>query len=142
MKQSRKWEALPRLCVRKQRCWGHSGDDVAAAKLLISVEDSVGSDNPFDRALALRDGGISAARAKLFYRRNPFISKSHDVWRAKSEHPALTVGIKIEIALVRWEMEDRSGALTELANALDAVEPLILLALGRMNVRISLRGLP
>jgi hypothetical protein len=50
--------------------------------------------------------------------------KAHDVLEREGERPALSAGIQIEIALVRWEMEDRKGALTELAIALDAVEPL------------------
>ena len=57
----------PALLRQKAKVLGHSGDDLAAAKLLISVEDSVGLDNDFDRALALRDGAISAARARLFF---------------------------------------------------------------------------
>ena len=116
--------SAPSLVRQKAKVLGHSGDDVAAAKLLISVEDSVGLDNPFDRALALRDGGVSAARAKLFSDAIRLFRKAHDSLRSEDQHPALSVGIKIEIALVRWEMEDRSGALTELADALDAVEPL------------------
>lgn len=40
----------------------------------------------------------------------------------EGEHPALAVGIKTEISLVRWEMGDRPGAIIELADALDAVE--------------------
>jgi hypothetical protein len=116
--------SAPALVRQKAKVLGHSGDDVAAAKLLISVEDSVGSDNPFDRALALRDGGVSAARAKLFSDAIRLFSKAHDSLRSEDQHPALDVGIKVELALVRWESEDRSGALTELADALDAVEPL------------------
>jgi hypothetical protein len=116
--------SAPALVRQKAKVLGHSGDDGAAAKLLISVEDSVGSDNPFDRALALRDGGVSAARAKLFSDAIRLFSKAHDSLRSEDQHPALAVGIKVELALVRWESEDRSGALTELADALDAVEPL------------------
>ena len=116
--------SAPALVRQKAKVLGHSGDDVAAAKLLISVEDSVGLDNPFDRALALRDGGISAARAKLFTDASRLFREAHDVLESEGEHPALAVGIKVEIALVRWEMEDRNGALTELADALDSVEPL------------------
>ena len=116
--------SAPALVRQKAKVLGHSGDDLSAARLLISVEDSVGSDNPFDRALALRDGGVSAARARLFSDAIRLFRKAHDVLEGEGEHPALSVGMKIDMALVRWEMEDRNGAIAELADALDAVEPL------------------
>ena len=67
---------------------------------------------------------MCAARAKLFADAIRLFRKAHDSLASEDQHPALAVGVKVEIALVRWEMEDRSGALTELADALDAVEPL------------------
>ena len=58
--------STPALVRQKAKVLGHSGDDLAAARLLMSVEDTVGIDSPIDRVLALRDGAVSAARAGLF----------------------------------------------------------------------------
>ena len=114
----------PTLLRQKAKVLGHSGDNIGAAKLLISVEDSVGLDNAFDRALALRDGAISAARAKLFPDAIRLLKSAHDCLEREGQHSALAVGIKTEISLVRWETGDKGGALVELADALDAVEHL------------------
>ena len=116
--------SAPALVRQKAKVLGHSGDHAAAAELLISVEHNVGSDNPFDRALALRDGGVSAAQAKLFTDAIRLFRKAQDSLRSEDQHPALAVGIKVETALASWEIEDRTGAITELADALDAVEHL------------------
>ena len=116
--------STPALLRQKAKVLGHSGDDIGAAKLLISVEDSVGLDNDFDRALALRDGAISAARANLFSDAIRLLKRAHDCLDREGEHPALAIGIKNEIGLVRWEMGDMAGAIVELADALDAVEHL------------------
>jgi hypothetical protein len=114
----------PALVRQKAKVLGHSGNDTAAVELLLSVEETVGLDNPFDRALALRDGGVSAARANLLSDALRFFQKAYSALKSESQYAALAVGLKIEIALVRWNMDDRIGAISELADALDDVERL------------------
>ena len=60
----------------------------------------------------------------------------------KVSTPAFAVGLKIEIALVRWETGDRTGAISELAEVLDAVEHIDPAGWGKMNVRINLHEPP
>jgi hypothetical protein len=57
--------ATPALVRQKAKVLGHSSNDLTAAQLLMSVEDAVGIGSSLDRALALRDGAVSAARANL-----------------------------------------------------------------------------
>lgn len=116
--------STPALIRQKAKVLSHSGDDLAAARLLISVEDTVGTDSPIDRALALRDGAVSAARAKLFTDAIRLFSEAHGVLVAEGQHQGLAVGMQVDLALVYWEMDDRPTALSSLADALDAVEVL------------------
>jgi hypothetical protein len=88
----------------------------------MSVEDTVGLDSPIDRALALRDGAASAARAELFSDALRLFGKAHDVLVTEGQHPWLAVGMQVESALISWGMNDRPRALLTLADALDAVE--------------------
>lgn len=116
--------STPTLIRQKAKVLGHAGDDAAAARLLMKVEDTIGADSPLDRALALRDGGVSAARAELFSDAVRLFLKAREVLMNEGLHPALAVGVQIEIALVRWAMHDHPSAIVALADALDAVEPL------------------
>jgi hypothetical protein len=116
--------SAPALIRQKAKVLGHTGDDAASARLLMSVEDIVGAGEPFDRALALRDGGVSAARAELFPDAIRLFGKAHDILMRECDRPVLAVGVQIEIALTFWAMKDRPAAIVTLADALDGVEPL------------------
>jgi hypothetical protein len=126
--------STPALVRQKAKVLSHSGDDLAAARLLMSVEDTVGLDSPIDRALALRDGAVSAARADLFSDGLRLLGKAHEVLVAEDQHPGLAVGMQVESALVSWDMNDRSRAILALSDALDAVE-LLDSAASRQNER-------
>ena len=126
--------SAPALVRQKAKVLSHSGDDLAAARLLVSVEDSVGVDSPIDRVLALRDGAVSAARAKLFSDALRLFGKAHEVLITEGQHPGLAVSMQVESALVSWDMNDRPRAILTLADALDAVE-LLDPAASRQNER-------
>src|SRR5262249_6629856 len=116
--------STPALVRQKAKVLSHSGDNLAGARLLISVEDAVGIDSPIDRTLALRDGAVSAARAELFSDALRLFGKAHEVLVTEGQHPGLAVGMQVESALVYWHMNDRPRAILTLADALDAVESL------------------
>ncbi|MGA2794449.1 MAG: hypothetical protein ABSE69_13120 [Roseiarcus sp.] len=126
--------STPALVRQKAKVLSHSGDDLAGARVLMSVEDSVGVDSPIDRVLALRDGAVSAARAKLFSDALRLFGKAHEVLITEGQHPGLAVGMQVESALVSWDMNDRPRAILMLADALDAVE-LLNPATSRQNER-------
>jgi hypothetical protein len=88
----------------------------------MSVEDTVGVNSPIDRALALRDGAVSAALAELFSDALRLFGKAHGVLTLECQHPGLAVGMQVDSALVSWDMNDRPRAILTLADALDAVE--------------------
>lgn len=112
--------ALPSLIRQKAKVLGHSDNHDAAARLLISVEDAVGVDQPLDRGLALRDGAVSAVKARLFDDALRLFRKAHEALAREGTHPALMLGLRIEIAIVLWTIADRSAALLEMADVLDA----------------------
>src|SRR5258708_17886841 len=91
---------------------------------MMSVEDAVGTDSPIDRVLALRDGAVSAARAKLFSDALRFFGKTYELLRNEGEYPGLAAGVQVEIALVHWAADHRPQALLALADALDEVQRL------------------
>jgi hypothetical protein len=114
----------PALVRQRAKVLNHIGDDADSARLLMSVEDTVGVGDPFDRALALRDGAVSAARAGLFGDAIRLFGKARDIFMRECEHPPLATGTQIDIALTLWAMKDRPGAVVALADALDALETL------------------
>lgn len=95
----------------------------------VSVTDAmalaaIGTDNPIDRTLALRDDAVSAARAKPFADAVRLFSEAYAVLVVEGQHPGLAVGMQVDLALAYWEMGHRAAALSSLADALDAVEVL------------------
>lgn len=111
----------PALIRQKSKVLGHYDRDMEAADLLISIEDEVSLESPFDRALALRDGGTSAARADRFADAARLFGKAHDVLSGIEAHRALAAGLLADKALAQWSGGDRASALTSIADALDEV---------------------
>jgi hypothetical protein len=116
--------SMPTLVRQKAKVLSHSSNDLAAAQLLMSVEDTVCIDSPLDRALALREGAISAARASLFSDALRLFKKAGEALAIDGQHMGQIVAMQIESALVLWEMNDRPHAILILAGALDGVEEL------------------
>ncbi len=112
----------PALVRQKSKVLGHAGRDEEAARLLITVEDEVGASSPFDRALALREGGVSAARAHLFTDAIRLFAKASDALSARTGVDALKAGLVTEQALALWEVGERGAALATLGNAFDLLE--------------------
>jgi tetratricopeptide (TPR) repeat protein len=76
----------------------------------------------YDRALALRDGGVLAAKANRFGDAVRLFDKAHDAIGASTDGAALAGSFLVEKALVLWRAGDRAKALTVAGDALDAVE--------------------
>jgi hypothetical protein len=113
--------SIPALIRQKAKVLGHAGDNRAATDLIVSVEDTIGAGQPFDRSLALRDGGVSAARAERFDDALRLFRKACTVVSPEANSSARAVGILIEIALTQWTVNRPAEAIATLADALDAV---------------------
>jgi hypothetical protein len=72
--------------------------------------------------LALRDGAVSAAQAGLFPDAIRLFEKAYAVLSSKGNHPALAVGVRIDIALTYWAAKRPRESLIAIADALDDVE--------------------
>jgi hypothetical protein len=114
--------SIPALIRQKSKVLGHGGDDRSATDLIVSVEDTIGAGQPFDRYLALRDGGVSAARAERFDDALRLFWKAYAVIAPEANSSARAVGLLVEIALTQWTTKRRAEAIATLADALDAVE--------------------
>ena len=101
--------AQPKLLRQKSKVLANAGQHAEATDLFLSVEDEVGLDSPLDRALALRDGGISAAQAKRFADAVRLLGKAEATLQSKPENRAFAVGIVVEKGLILWS----SGAEVE-----------------------------
>lgn len=112
------------LLRQKSKVLGHAGDHAAAAKLLLEIEDVVGAESPFGRALALRDGAVSAAKAERYEDALRLWGKAAEQQSQMSSRPAWFAAFKIERALVLWRADRTADALAETADALDAIEAL------------------
>jgi hypothetical protein len=114
--------STPTLIRQKAKVLGHAGDDRAATDLIIGVEDTVGAGQPFDRYLALRDGGVSAARAERFDDAVRLFRMAHTAISPEADSSARAVGLLVEIALTQWTAKRQAEAIAALADAFDAVE--------------------
>ena len=101
----------PALIRQKSKVLGHYGREMEAADLLISIEDEVSLDSPFDRALALRDGGTSAARADRFADSARLFEMAYDALSGVEAYRALAAGLLADKALALWSSGDRASAL-------------------------------
>ena len=109
------------LVRQKSKVLAHAGRDSEAVVLLLQVEDEVGIESPFDRALALRDGALSAARSSRFDDAIRLLDKAL-ASAAAIDRPYWAAGLLIERSLILWRAGRRSEALLVAADALDAVE--------------------
>lgn len=114
--------AVPALIRQKSKVLGHAGRDLEAIDLLLDVEDDVGSESPFDRSLALRDGALSAAKSGRSDDAARLIDKAHASLAAVDGREALAAGLLVERSLILWRAGKRAHALLAAADTLDAVE--------------------
>ncbi|MBI4190940.1 MAG: hypothetical protein HY525_10435 [Betaproteobacteria bacterium] len=112
----------PALIRQKAKVYGHHSRDDEAIQLILSVEDTVGGASKLDRGLALRDGGVSAARASRFSDAARLFAKAHEAIRANGGHEALAAGLFVDRAMALWDGGDRKGGLLTLADAYDALK--------------------
>jgi hypothetical protein len=111
--------AHPALVRQKAKVLGHYGHDDAAADLLITIEDAVGGAS---RALALRDGATSAARAGRYADAMRLYGKAAAAACENDGRAALCAGLRTEFAMAAWESGDRVAGLAALANVFDLLE--------------------
>lgn len=112
------------LLRQKSKVLGHAGRYEDSAKLLLEIENEVGAESPFGRALALRDGATSAAKAGRFDDALRLWEKALAQRSQMPSRPAWFAAFLIERALVLWRAGRIAEALGEAANALDSVEAL------------------
>lgn len=117
-----KFGRRPELIRQKSKVLRHQGLNDAAASLLIEIEDDIDYLAPFDRGLALRDGGVAAANAKRYDDALRLLRKADAVLAEKGSHEALRIGLTIDEAMVLWEQGQRAAALRRAGDALEAVE--------------------
>lgn len=114
----------PSLVRQKSKVLGHHGRDSEATDLLISVEETVGHSSSFDRALALRDGGVSAARIKRFDDAVRLFERAHAAAMEDGERSAFAAGLLVDKAMALWFSGQHVEALKCLADTLDQIENL------------------
>lgn len=114
--------SVPPLLRQKSKLLGHANRHREAAELLVSIEDQVGLDSPFDRALGLREGGLSAARAGQFTDAIRMFEKAFAAIADIPENAPFAAGILVEKSLALWRSGDKASAVAVAADALDAVE--------------------
>lgn len=107
------------LVRQKSKVLNHAGRDQEALDQLLSVENEVGGRSPFDRALALRDGAVSAARIGRFEIATRLFGKARESALKAESHLALATGLLVDQAMSRWNGGDRAGGLADLSSAFE-----------------------
>jgi hypothetical protein len=108
----------PILIRQKSKLYSHAERHSEAVETLLVIEDSVGARSSFDRALALREGAISAAKAGRLEDALRMIGGARSAISAVSDRKALSIGLMLEEALIKWRADDRQGAIKLVADAL------------------------
>ncbi len=112
----------PSLVRQKSKVLASLGRHDEATSLLMTIEDCIGADSSFERALALREGGISAAKSDRFLDAIRLFSKAHESFSASMDSAQLAAGLLVELSLALWRNDQKSEAILIAADALDAVE--------------------
>jgi tetratricopeptide (TPR) repeat protein len=114
--------ALPTLIRQKAKVLSHLEHHGEATGLLLSIEDTIGAGSSLERGLALRDGGISAAKSGRFSDAIRLFEKAHEAFQKNPDNAAVTASILIEKALAQWRGGEKLEAILGAADALDAVK--------------------
>lgn len=112
---------LTSLVRQKAKVLAHLDRHDQSIDVLLSIEDEVGGDSVLERGLALRDGGISAAKSGRFSDAIRLLDKARDAFLRNPDNMALADGILIEKTLAQWRSGQKPEAILTAAEALDAV---------------------
>jgi tetratricopeptide (TPR) repeat protein len=114
--------ALPTLIRQKVKMLAHLDRNHEATDLLLGIEDTIGAGTSLERGLALRDGGIAAAKAGRLLDAIRLFDKAHEALVKNPDNAPLAAGVLIEKALAQWRGGKRPEAVITAADAFDAVE--------------------
>jgi hypothetical protein len=114
--------ALPTLIRQKAKVLSHLERHGEATGLLLNIEDTVGAGSSLERGLALRDGGISAAKSGRFSDAIRLFEKAYEAFLKNPDNAPVGASMLIEKALAQWRDGGKLEAILTAADALDAVE--------------------
>jgi hypothetical protein len=114
--------ALPILIRQRAKVLAHLDRHEEATDLLLSIEDTIGAGSSLERALALRDGGVSAAKSDRFSDAIRLFEKANEALLIDPDRAPLAAGLLIEKALAQWRGGQKAEAVITSADAFDAVE--------------------
>jgi hypothetical protein len=95
----------------------------------LSIEDIIGAGSSLERGLALRDGGVWAAKSGRFFDAIRLFEKAREAFLNNPDNTPLAAGLLIEMALAHWRAGEKSEALLSAASA-DPRIGMVLLQLG------------
>jgi tetratricopeptide (TPR) repeat protein len=114
--------ASPHLIRQKMKVLASQGKLDEAADLLVSIEDSLEESTPFSTALAYREVGLTAARAKRADDALRLLGRAIEAVNNDPAHVTLSAGLMSEVALVLWEKGERALGLLKLADVFETLE--------------------
>ncbi len=108
--------------ARAKVFWRHD-QHAAALEILRGVADQVGADNPVERAFALREAAISAAKTDEWpLAEKWFLEAQSAAGHAQSDDMrAMSIGLGADAAVAAFEVGKVGLALTRLAEAIEAL---------------------
>ncbi len=114
--------ALPTLIRQKAKVLSPLDRHGEATGLLLSIEDTIGAGSSLERGLALRDGGISAAKSGRFSDAIRLFEKAHEAFQKNPDNDPVAASMLMEEALAQWRGGEKPEAILSAADALDAAE--------------------
>ena len=102
--------------------WRHNEHDKALT-IFRSIADQVGIDNPVERAFALREAAISAAKCGAWLQAKEWFLDSQRAAKSiqSADMDVMAVGLGADSAVAELELGNTSEALIRLAEALEAL---------------------
>jgi hypothetical protein len=111
--------------ARAKVLWRHD-DHVGAIKILHDIADQVGRDNPIERAFAMREAAISAAKTNDWQQAETWFVEGQTAAAAAhtDDMQAMAIGLGADAAVAALKIGEPSRALERLADSIVALKSL------------------
>ena len=114
-----------RLARQRASVYYRKGDHPAALSIITRIADIIPRDDHIERAFALREAGISAAKTGNFDKASHFFSEACEAASAATDDMRpMAIGLKGDQALAQFQLENKSETLNLMRKAIIDAEQL------------------
>ncbi|MFC1739251.1 tetratricopeptide repeat protein [Planctomycetota bacterium] len=121
----KKYPKNVRLLRERAKVYYHDGDHTTALVTIEKVADAIPKDDHIERAFALREAGVSAAKIGNFTKASNFFCKACEAASASTDNMrTMAIGLKGDQALAQFQLGEKGKALNLMHQAIIDAEQL------------------